>query len=129
MPRKSANELGLTVVQSGRFPRLTPPSWLPLSVKKEFLDTVNRAPAEQFLATDAPLLCRYAECLVLARRALSEGDIPLWMQLSRLQGNLSVRLRLAPSSRDNSARTASKKSRGISAGEFLDQMGDGDADE
>src|SRR5262245_33950743 len=56
-------------VESGR---LRPPGHLGEQQKRAFLDLVTTCPRSQFVAADIPLLCRWAELIVMAEKAVLE---------------------------------------------------------
>ena len=56
-------------VESGR---LRPPGHLGEQQQRAFLDLVTTCPRSQFVAADIPLLCRWAELIVMAEKAVLE---------------------------------------------------------
>jgi phage terminase small subunit len=56
-------------VESGR---LRPPGHLGEQQKRAFIDLVTTCPRSQFVAADIPLLCRWAELIVMAEKAVLE---------------------------------------------------------
>src|SRR5262245_33143281 len=107
--RRSAD--ALQVIVSGKPPRLEPPSSLAKAERSVFLDLVNACDPDHFRFSDAPLLCRYAEAVVLAEQAAKQlrrgavkgGEASAWIVVQEkavcAMIALSMRLRLAPQSR------------------------------
>src|SRR5262245_37045104 len=54
---------------NGKPPRLEPPASLPKAERIVFVGLVTACDPEHFRASDLPLLCRYAEAIVLAEHA------------------------------------------------------------
>jgi phage terminase small subunit len=122
--RKSADELAVLSI-NGKGPRLEPPSFLPKAERSVFLDLVNSADLDHFRASDLPLLCRYAEAVVLAEQAAKhlrrgvvsqEGKVSAWIVVQekavRAMVALSMRLRLSPQSRIDAKTLARQPIRG-----------------
>jgi phage terminase small subunit len=109
--RKSAAELAV-VRPAGGSSRLRPPPYLGEEERKVWQDIVLACPAEHFLASDVPLLARYVENVVMARRAAdalsAEGAViggrpSPWLVVAekgdRALVALSMRLRISPQAR------------------------------
>ncbi|MGY8677105.1 hypothetical protein Q2941_04730 [Bradyrhizobium sp. UFLA05-153] len=90
---------------------MKPPSNLSPAERAAFLDIVNNTAPTHFQMSDLPLLCRYAEAIVLAERAAKElrgnavvnGKASPWLVVQekslRAIVALSMRLRLSPQGR------------------------------
>jgi hypothetical protein len=97
--------------------RLLPPANLGEAEKQAFLDVVTSCPAAQFQPSDLPLLCRWAELVVMAERAAKVMDIEgmlkadgkpsghfvIHREATRGLNALALRLRLGPQSRAQKA--------------------------
>jgi hypothetical protein len=113
----------LQVVVNGKPSRLEPPSFLPKAERNVFLGLVNACDPDHFRFSDAPLLCRYAEAVVLAeqaakhlrRGAVKGGKSSAWLTVQeksvRAMIALSMRLRLAPQSRIDAAKLGRQQQR------------------
>jgi hypothetical protein len=90
---------------------LRPPSSLNAAERATFIDIVGACDPNHFRPSDMPLLCRYAEEIVLAERAARElrknavigNKISPWLTVQekaiRAIVSLSMRLRLSPQAR------------------------------
>jgi phage terminase small subunit len=105
------------VTAYGSVPRLRPPESLGEQERAVFLDLVTSTDPRQFRESDLPLLCRYAELVVLAEQAAGElaadgvviADskgtriISPWFQVHasavRSLAMVATRLKLSPSAR------------------------------
>lgn len=113
MPRRSADffETLPHAVPSSPIPRLKPPATMSEPARKVFVDLVMGSKADQFRATDLPLLVRYCEAAATAERAEAEiarkplikGKASPWIgilgQATKVMSALSMRLRLSPQAR------------------------------
>jgi phage terminase small subunit len=110
MPRRSA--AALNILPETRVIRLRPPASLPDPERTAFIDLVTACRADHFHPCDLPLLCRYAELIVLcdqaaaairAEGAVSDGKASPWLAIQRdaIRGllGLSMRLRVSPQAR------------------------------
>jgi phage terminase small subunit len=113
--RRSADAKAIdTVVNVDGTPsRLEPPPSLSAAERVVFANIVAFCDADHFRMTDAPLLCRYAEAVVLAEKAAQElrrhgavmknGRVSGWITVQeksvRALVSLSMRLRLSPQAR------------------------------
>jgi P27 family predicted phage terminase small subunit len=120
MPRRSAADLAV-VRPDGGFNRLRPPATLGEDEKEIWREVVGSCRSDHFQKCDAPLLVRYCENVVLARRAAaaltSEGPIvhgrvnPMLVvaeKCDRALVALSMRLRISPQARMRREGTAQK---------------------
>jgi P27 family predicted phage terminase small subunit len=111
MPRKSAASLAVVRVDAGGS-RLRPPSELGEEERAVWMSIVGACAEKHFERSDAPLLARYCESVVLARRAaaalMSEGPVIAgrtspWLVVQekavRAMVSLSMRLRVSPQAR------------------------------
>jgi phage terminase small subunit len=111
MPRRSAAELAV-VRPDGGFSRLRPPPELGDEEQQVWLQVVGACDAKHFRRSDAPLLVRYCQNVLLARRAAAalsaEGAIiggrpSPWLVVAekcdRALVALSMRLRISPQAR------------------------------
>ena len=111
MPRRSAADLAVVRPDAG-FNRLRPPAGLGEEEKAIWREVVGSCRSEHFQKCDAPLLVRYCENAVLARRAAaaltSEGPVVAgrtnpWLivaeKADRALVALSMRLRISPQAR------------------------------
>jgi hypothetical protein len=92
------------IAVNGDPPRLEPPSCLSKPERRLFAEIVAVAPAQQFVASDAPLLASYVQACLLARSAVRRAGkdaraLSTWEKASRVQAMLATRLRLSPHSR------------------------------
>lgn len=111
MPRKSAAELSVITPLGSRRTRLRPPATLGEAERDAFVAVVNSCDPGHFRQSDLPLLCRYAESIVLAELAACElrqgvvigGRVSPWIIIQekaiRACVALSMRLRLSPQAR------------------------------
>src|SRR5262245_59058657 len=90
--------------------RLPPPSYLGEAEKRAFIELVTTCPAGQFLASDLPLLCRWAETVALAERMATrmaiEGELDdkgrpsgaftIHKEATKTLNALALRLRISP---------------------------------
>jgi hypothetical protein len=89
-----------------------PPANLPDRERTAFVDLVTACRPDHFHDCDAPLLCRYAELIVLCERAAAairqegavrDGKANAWLSIQRdaIRGllGLSMRLRVSPQAR------------------------------
>jgi phage terminase small subunit len=119
MPRKSA--ASLAVVQSAGFGRLRAPAELSEEERLVWTEIAGACDAKHFERSDAPLLIRYCQNVVLGRRAAaaltSEGAViggrpNPWLVVSekcdRALVALSMRLRISPQARLRREVTAPK---------------------
>jgi phage terminase small subunit len=97
--------------------RLQPPDCLGELQKRAFVDLVCSVPRSQFRASDLPLLCRYAEIVVMAETAAfhlgadgmvtADGQVSPWFRihrdLTRELRTLGQRLQLDPRARAKKA--------------------------
>jgi phage terminase small subunit len=96
--------------------RLQPPECLGEPQKQAFLDLICSVPRGQFRASDLPLLCRYAELVVMAETAafrvgadgmVTDGAVSAWFKVYRDATRelrvLAERLRLDPKARTKKA--------------------------
>jgi phage terminase small subunit len=92
--------------------RLRPPETLPDAARRAFIDLVASLPASHFRASDASLLCTYAELCALRERAAFELErcavtpdgkpspwLTIYMQSVKSITALAPKLRLGPQSR------------------------------
>ena len=111
MPRRSASDLAVVRVDGG-FARLRPPPELSEEESSVWQDIVLACDAKHFQKSDAPLLVRYVQNVVLARRAAHElaengavfmGRASAWLTVAekcdRALTALSMRLRISPQAR------------------------------
>jgi P27 family predicted phage terminase small subunit len=111
MPRRSASDLAV-VRPDGGFTRMRPPAELGEEERAVWQQIVVACDAKHFRASDAPLLARYCEAVVLARRAAAmlgaEGPVVAgrtnpWLVVQekavRAMVALSLRLRISPQAR------------------------------
>jgi phage terminase small subunit len=111
MPRRSSADLAL-VRPSGGFTRLRPPSELGKEEGEVWRFIVLACDAKHFQQSDAPLLVRYCQNVVLARRAAAAleregaviaGRVNPWLMVGekadRAMVALSMRLRISPQAR------------------------------
>jgi|SRR5579872_6960033 len=123
MPRKSAAARSSIIVDV-RQERLEPPNNLGKDETRLFRDLVASCDPTHFRRSDAPLLCRYVESVILAEDAARElresgpvagGKPSPWLQVQekaiRAMTALSLRLRLSPQSRLDPKTAAREKSR------------------
>jgi hypothetical protein len=108
--RKSPDALAVIGV-NGKPPRLEPPASLSDLERNVFVGLVQACDPEHFRPSDMPLLCRYAEAVVLAEQAAQElrcgavvdGRPSPWITIQekavRALVALSMRLRLSPQAR------------------------------
>ena len=135
MPRRSAAELSVVRVNGGGT-RLRPPPELDDEEREVWLQLVGACKTDHFLSSDVPLLARYCEAVVLARRAAgalrSEGAVVAgrpnpWIHIQEKQIRaltaLSMRLRVSPQAR---LRRETTGPRGPAPSTY-DLMGDDDA--
>jgi hypothetical protein len=97
--------------------RLSPPASLGDAERQAFLDLVTTCPAGQFQPSDLPLLCRWAELVVMAETAAKtmaregmlkpdgkpSGHFAIHRETVRALNGLALRLRLGPQSRAQKA--------------------------
>jgi hypothetical protein len=97
--------------------RLSPPASLGQAEKQAFLDLITSCPATQFHSSDLPLLCRWAELVVMAETAAKamasegmlkpdgkpSGHFAIHREATRALNALALRLRLGPQSRAQKA--------------------------
>jgi P27 family predicted phage terminase small subunit len=111
MPRKSAASLAVVRVDAS-VSRLRPPAELGEEEQQIWQVIVGTCDSKHFMRSDAPLLARYCEAVVLARRAAaaltSEGPVIAgrtnpWLTVQekavRAMVSLSMRLRISPQAR------------------------------
>lgn len=110
MPRKSDAALSVIAVD-GKPSRLKPPPTLSEPEREAFTAIVSACDPRHFRPSDTPLLCRYAEAIVLGEQAARElrqgavvdGRVSPWLVVQekavRAAVALSMRLRLSPQSR------------------------------
>jgi phage terminase small subunit len=111
MPRRSSAELAVVNVDGG-FKRIRPPAQLGEAECDIWRDIVLACDAKHFQASDAPLLVRYCQNVVLAGQAAaaltSEGPVVAgrvnpWLVVAekadRALVALSMRLRISPQAR------------------------------
>jgi phage terminase small subunit len=121
MPRRSAASMAVVSLAKGGRTRLAPSEGAPDEVRAIFVEVVRSAPADHFVAADAPLVEAFAEAILLARQASLEmaahgpvvgGRASPWLTVQekahRALVALSARLRLAPQSRAD-ARSAGRR--------------------
>jgi hypothetical protein len=113
MPRRSADFHATMpfATPSAPVPRLKPPETMSEAARKIFLGLIVGSRADQFRATDLPLLVRYCEAHALAERAesaiakrpLVKGKASPWngilSQANKTASALAMRLRLSPQAR------------------------------
>jgi P27 family predicted phage terminase small subunit len=135
VPRRSAADLAV-VRPSGGFARLRPPAELGDAEREVWREVVGSCRSDHFQRCDYPLLVRYCENVVLARRAAaalaSEGPIvhgrvnPMLIvteKCDRALVALSMRLRVSPQARMRREGTA-PKGPGPSAYELMRDIDD-----
>ncbi len=95
----------------GRTKRLQPPASLNAAERAVFENLIAATRPDHFIASDLPLLARYAEAIVLGDRAAVElrkstivnGKVSPWVAIQEKATKsmimLSMRLRLSPQSR------------------------------
>jgi hypothetical protein len=97
--------------------RLSPPASLGDAERRAFVDLVTNCPAGQFHPSDLPLLCRWAELVVMAETAAKamanlgmlkpdgkpSGHFAIHREATRALNALALRLRLGPQSRAQKA--------------------------
>jgi phage terminase small subunit len=133
MPRKSAADLA--VVQPAGFGRLRPPADLGEAEAEVWRSIVGACDARHFEKSDAPLLVRYCQNVVLGRRAAAamaeEGPVIMgrasaWLtvaeKVDRALVALSMRLRISPQARLRRETTAPK----TPSGSIYELMSDDD---
>jgi P27 family predicted phage terminase small subunit len=111
MPRRSAADLAV-VRPAGGFTRLRPPAELGKEEQAVWRQVVLACDPKHFQQSDAPLLVRYCENVVLARRAAAAleregavlaGRVNPWLTVAekadRALVALSMRLRISPQAR------------------------------
>jgi phage terminase small subunit len=135
MPRRSAADLA--VVRGGAgFGRLRPSSELGENEVQVWKQVVGACDPKHFVASDAPLLARYCENVVLARKAAAalaeQGPVmhgrvnPMLVvaeKCDRALVALSMRLRISPQARMR-RETTGRKGPAPSAYELMRDMGD-----
>lgn len=113
MPRESAESVAMRPFRvDGKPDRLECRPDAPVGVQEAFRRIVNSVDPTHFAPADAPLVQRYAECIVQAERAAEElaangsildGKVSPWVLIQEKAGRaavaLSQRLRLCPQSR------------------------------
>jgi P27 family predicted phage terminase small subunit len=137
MPKRSAADLAVVRLEGG-FNRLRPPAELGEAEREIWREVVGSCRPDHFQKCDAPLLVRYVENVVLARRAAaalaSDGPVvhgrvnPMLVvaeKCDRALVALSMRLRISPQARMRREGTA-QKGPGPSAYELMRDM---DADD
>jgi hypothetical protein len=101
------------MVRYGEPGRLSPPATLGEAEKRAFVDLVIACPAGQFLASDLPLLCAWAETVALrermATRMAIEGELDdkgkpsgaftIHKEATKTLNALALRLRISPQAR------------------------------
>jgi hypothetical protein len=121
--------------------RIRPPPGLGGREKEVFLSLVAACPAAQFQPSDAALIARWAESIVLAEQAAgeleaggvvtSDGKVSPWFTVhqraSKTVSELALRLRLGPQSRQ--PRAPKTKARPLSYYEELDLRAEPDGEE
>jgi P27 family predicted phage terminase small subunit len=133
MPRRSAADLAVVRPEGGGT-RLRPPADLGAEEKEIWREVVGSCRSDHFEKCDGPLLVRYCENAVLARRAAaaltSEGAVVAgrtnpWLVVAekadRALVALSMRLRISPQARMRREGTA-QKGPGPSAYELMRDM-------
>jgi phage terminase small subunit len=119
------------VIPYGATPRLAPPAILGEGEKRAFLDLILACPAEQFSPADMPLLCAWAETVVLRERMAArlsvEGEITdqgkvnpafnIHREAVRTLNLLALRLRVSPQARMQKA-----PRREMQEGSYYDRM-------
>jgi P27 family predicted phage terminase small subunit len=120
MPRRSAADLAV-VRPPGGFARLRPPSDLRAEEREVWREVVGSCRSDHFQRCDYPLLVRYCENVVLARKAAAalafEGPVvhgrinpmlTVGEKCDRALVALSMRLRISPQARMRREGTAQK---------------------
>jgi hypothetical protein len=120
MPRKSAASLAV-VRPEGRLDRLRPPADLGEAEQQVWRTITQACDPQHFQASDAPLLRRYVENVMLAGRAAEalategpviNGRLSSWLTVAekadRALVALSMRLRISPQARMRREGTAPK---------------------
>jgi hypothetical protein len=113
--RVSADALATAAIVNvdGKPLRLEPPASLSDPERVVFANLVASCDPDHFRLSDAPLLCRYAEAVVLAEKAAEElrrrgavmkdGRVSAWITVQekavRALVSLSMRLRVSPQAR------------------------------
>jgi phage terminase small subunit len=120
MPRKSAQELNLTVIDV-QAQRLRPPDYLKKEEKAIFEHVVGNSAPQHFKQNELPLLAQYCTAVYLARwysdnigeEGRDDGRYhQKFVESARLSASLATKLRLTPSSRYD-ARQADRYSSGV----------------
>ena len=101
--RKTPGDLAALAV-NGDGPRLEPPAYLTEPERALFAELVAVCPAQQFVASDVPLLASYVQATILARSAVKRAGkdsraLSTWEKATKVQAMLSTKLRLTPHSR------------------------------
>ena len=105
------------LVRYGEPGRLAPPASLGERERRAFVDLVTSCPAGQFLASDLPLLCAWAETVALRERMASrmsvEGELDdkgkpsgaftIHKEATKTLTALALKLRIGPQSRAQKA--------------------------
>jgi hypothetical protein len=103
--------------------RLSPPASLDQVEREHFLALVANSPADQFRASDLPLLTRWAELSAMAERAAGElrardlvttdNTVSPWFAIHERATKglvaLSMRLRISPQGRNPTSRISKKR--------------------
>jgi hypothetical protein len=124
------------LVRYGEPGRLSPPTSLGEAEKRAFLDLVMSCPSGQFQGCDLPLLCAWAETVVLrermATRMAVEGELDekgrpsgaftIHKEATKTLNALALRLRISPQSRMQ--RQPKREMRSISYYERMDLEAD-----
>jgi phage terminase small subunit len=125
MPRRSAADLAVVRPVSG-FTRLRPPPELGKDEQQVWVEIVTACDQSHFQRSDGPLLVRYCQNVVLARRAAAElaetgavllGRPSAWLTVAekcdRALVALSMRLRISPQARMRPETTKAKQTPSI----------------
>jgi phage terminase small subunit len=93
-----------------------PPPTLSPAAKDVFSSLAAAVDHEHFITSDIPLLCQYAEAVVLAEQSAAElhaspnpQAMALWEKATRTMTALSMRLRLSPQARREKARATPRQ--------------------
>ena len=100
-------------------PRLRAPADLSEGEAALFRQVVAQCSADQFTASDTPLLVAYVQAVLLSQWAFKEmsedrATFQLWQQSARTMATLATKLRLCPHSRTD-PKTITRRLGGIGA--------------
>jgi hypothetical protein len=95
----AAKLLTLNINNTDRPRRLVTPVGLNAKEHRMFLRIIDASSPEHFRENEVELLVSYVQATLLARDALRKNKIDIWEKAVRVQLSLSMRLRLAPSTR------------------------------